>query len=64
MSTKIRKIKHRTKKFFGFPEDKWARGSGKNGYARSYGKFKNGGSGVDLRTKTEIKNADERRDEQ
>lgn len=33
---KSRKKPKKTK-FFGYPEDKWARGYGKNGYARSYG---------------------------
>jgi hypothetical protein len=35
----IKKIKHRGKKFFGYPEDSWARLGGKNGKKRSYGHF-------------------------
>jgi hypothetical protein len=40
MMLKIRRIKHRLRKFFGYPEDKWARGMGKDGYGRNYGRHR------------------------
>ena len=51
-----RKVKHRYSKQFGYAEDKFARGQGNKGYARSYGhntSHKN-------RTRTETINAVER----
>jgi len=57
---KIRKIKHKTRKFFGYPEDSWARLNGRWGKKRSYGHF--GGYGnPGGRTRAEIRNADLRR---
>jgi hypothetical protein len=47
-------------KFFGYPEDKWARGGGNKGYARAYG-HRSGGP-VDGRTRTEHQNAIDRRE--
>lgn len=55
---KIRKIKHKTPKFFGHPEDNWARLGGRHGKKRSYGHFC---EYSDLRTIAEKKNSDERR---
>lgn len=60
MPIRIRKISHRSPKFFGFSNEKWARGSGKWGYGRSYGKNKHG-IAVDYRSRAEYKNADDRR---
>ncbi len=37
MRIKIRRIEHKQRKNLGFPEDKWAKGGGSHGYARSYG---------------------------
>jgi len=62
MKIKIRKIVHKFRKFFGFPEDKWARGGGNRGYGRSYGHGKTGGNNVDHRTRTEKRNAADRAD--
>ena len=56
----IEKIKHQTRKFFGYPEDNWARLGGPNGKKRSYGHF-NGYGNPGGRTRMEIQNADERR---
>lgn len=56
---KIRKIKHRSPKFFGFSDEKWARGSGRWGYGRHYGKNKHG-IAIDHRSKAEKQNANER----
>lgn len=64
MKIKLRKIVHRFKKFFGFPEDKWARGGGRLGYRRSYGKNKTGSGAVDLRTRAELRDTADRRDAQ
>lgn len=47
-------------KFFGFPEDKWARGGGSNGYRGCYGHYS--GRPVDGRTRAEHKNAIDRRE--
>ena len=52
---KIRKIKRLFSKFFGFKDEKWARGGGKNGYGRCYGASKHGPN-VDMRTRAEIRN--------
>lgn len=40
MTLKIRRIKHKYHKFFGYPEDKWARGGGRYGYGRTYGRHR------------------------
>lgn len=58
---KIRKIKHSTNKFFGFQDEKWARGGGKNGYGGSYGRNKHGGCVVDCRNKQELQNSYDRK---
>lgn len=56
---KRRKVKHRTPKFFGHPEDSWTRLGGRYGKKRSYGHF----SGMpDFRTEAEKQNADDLRD--
>lgn len=47
---KLRKILHKTAKFFGFKEDSWARLGGRNGKKRSYGHFS---SYADGRTRAE-----------
>lgn len=39
MKIKARKIKYRSPKFFGWSDEKWARGGGRNGYKRNYGHF-------------------------
>lgn len=52
---KIRKIKHKFGKFFGFASDKWARGS--KWYKQSYGHFSGRSSD---RTKAEIQNTIDR----
>lgn len=54
---KIRKIKHKTEKFFGYKDETWARLQGKNGRKRSYGHFLGMADG---RTKAEIVNAIDR----
>ena len=59
----IKKIKQKTRKFFGYPEDNWARLGGRHGKKRSYGHFSSYGN-AGGRTVAEIRNADERRDEQ
>jgi hypothetical protein len=59
---RIRKIKYKTRKFFGYAEDSWARLCGRYGKKRSYGHFSGlGNSGG--RTVDEIRNADERQDD-
>lgn len=59
---KQRKIKHKTPKFFGCKDEKWAKGGGRHGYARHYGKNKApGGHNIDHRTKQEKKNSDDRK---
>lgn len=55
---KKRKIKHKTHKFFGYKDDKGARGCGPRGYKYSYGHF----GGHDFRSKAERKNADDLKD--
>jgi hypothetical protein len=55
----LRKLKQRTRKFFGYPEDNWARLGGPHGKKRSYGHFAGGGN-PGGRTVAEIRNADER----
>ena len=56
---KKRKIKHTSPKFFGYPEDAWARLGGRNGKKRSYGHF----AGIaDARTRSEKRNADDLRE--
>lgn len=57
-----RKIKYKTRKFFGFPEDSWARLGGRWGKKRSYGHFSGYGN-PGGRTAAEIRNNDQRRDE-
>lgn len=58
------KIRHKTPKFFGFADEKEARGLGSKGYARSYGQNKHGNN-VDHRTVSERRNrVDRRLDEQ
>lgn len=54
---KIKKIKHKNKKFFGYPEDSYARLGGKNGKKRSYGHYSGYSDG---RTRQELKNKIER----
>ena len=56
MNVKIRKPKSNEKKFFGYPEDKWARGGGRYGYRRSYGRNKTGGTVHDFRSRKELLN--------
>ncbi len=58
---KQRKIKHKTRKFFGYPEDNWARLGGRHGKKRSYGHYA-GLSNPGGRTRVEIQDADRRRD--
>lgn len=53
---KKRKIQHKTPKFFGHPEDSWARLGGRHGKKRSYGHF---AGMADMRTKAEKRNADD-----
>lgn len=55
----MRKIKYKTKKFFGYPEDNWARLRGRHGKKRSYGHFAGGGN-PGGRTVAEIRNSDDR----
>lgn len=55
---KIRRLKHRWPKELGYPNEKWARGGGKNGYARSYGHYK----GLpNMRTRAEYENDQQRK---
>lgn len=56
---KKRKIKHKTPKFFGHPEDSWARLGGPDGKKRSYGHF---AGMANMRTRAEKRNADDLRD--
>lgn len=56
----IKKIKHATRKFFGYPDDNWARLGGRYGKKRSYGHFSGYGN-AGGRTRAEISNADDRR---
>jgi hypothetical protein len=53
---KIRKIKRKNRKYFGQPNEKWAKGGGKHGYGRFYGRVRTGGQDIDHRTKAEIQN--------
>lgn len=53
---KKRKIKYKSSKFFGHPEDSWARLGGRHGKKRSYGHF-GSGAGGSMRTRAEKKNA-------
>jgi hypothetical protein len=46
---------HKTPKDFGYSNEKYAKGCGRNGYARSYGVNKNGNWSKN-RTLTELKN--------
>jgi hypothetical protein len=56
---KLRKIKHRTGKFFGWVKDRWARLGGRHGKKSSYGHY----SGyADNRTKAELLDAAMRAD--
>ncbi len=55
---KPRKIKHKTRKFFGWKDEGWARLGGKNGKKRSYGHYL---GRSDFRTRTEKRNADDRK---
>lgn len=59
---RVRKIRHKTPKFFGFPNEKWARGGGRYGYGRCYGKNKHGDN-VDYRTRAEKLNKIQRSEE-
>ena len=59
MGLKIRKIKHRSHKFFGLSNEKWARGGGRWGYGRHYGANKHGNN-IDPRTRAERLNRDQR----
>ena len=56
---KLRKIKHRTGKFFGWAKDRWARLGGRHGKKRSYGHY---AGMADMRTKAELRDADARAD--
>jgi hypothetical protein len=56
---KIRKIKYRTGKFFGYRKDGWARLGGRWGRKMSYGHY---ASMADYRTRAEKRDADLRRD--
>lgn len=49
---KPRRLKSKTKKYFGEPNEKWARGGGRYGYGGRYGINKYGQS-IDNRTKVE-----------
>ena len=49
---KRRKIRHKWPKFFGWPDEKWAKGGKQYGYGRAYGKNKHGNH-VDHRTRAE-----------
>jgi hypothetical protein len=56
---RLRKIKHRTGKFFGWAKDRWARLGGRHGKKRSYGHY----SGyADMRTRAELLDAAMRAD--
>lgn len=58
MKIKKRKIKYKEPKFFGYPEDNWARLGGWHGKKRSYGRR----GGHDFRSRAERRNADDLRD--
>jgi hypothetical protein len=59
LGMKLRKIKHRTGKFFGWAKDRWARLGGRWGKKRSYGHY----SGyADGRTRAELRDAAARAD--
>jgi hypothetical protein len=56
---KLRKIRYRTAKFFGWKKDRWARLGGINGKKRSYGHY----AGMsDCRTRAELRDGDARLD--
>jgi hypothetical protein len=57
---KVRKIRHRCPKFFGWKKDRWARLGGRHGKKCSYGHL--GDYMCDNRTRAEIRNADDRRE--
>ena len=61
MKIKVRKIKHRNKKYFGEHNEKWAKGGGGNGYARMYGRNKYGDP-IDHRSRAEKLNALDRKE--
>ena len=56
---KLRKIRHRTVKFFGWKKDRWARLGGRNGKKRPYGHYA-GMAG--MRTRTELRDVSDRND--
>jgi hypothetical protein len=56
---KLRKIKHRTGKFFGWAKDRWARLGGRWGKKSSYGHF---AGMADMRTRAELLDAAMRAD--
>ncbi len=61
MKIKKRKIRYRSRKDMGHPEDSWARLGGRHGKKRSYGHF----SGyAENRSLAEKRNADDLRDEE
>ncbi len=62
MTIRIRKIRRKDRKFFGFPDEKWARGGGRHGYGRHYGANRTGGNHIDTRTKAEKLNDLERQE--
>lgn len=51
-NVKIGRVKSKAPKYFGEPNEKWARGGGRHGYGRHYGKNKNGVA-IDSRSKKE-----------
>ena len=54
---KLRKIKHLTAKFFGWKKDRWARLGGRHGKKGPYGHF---AGMADMRTRAELRDADDR----
>jgi hypothetical protein len=58
---KPKKIKHKTSKFFGFRQDAWARLNGRWGRRMSYGHYT---EYSDQRTRAEIRNRDDRNEEE
>lgn len=62
MKIKIRKIRRQFRKFFGFSDEKYARGCGTNGYGRCYGANRQGGNHMDNRTIAEKKNDFDRKE--
>lgn len=57
---KVRRPKFTQRKYFGEHDEKWARGGGRYGYGRMYGRNKNGPQAViDLRSKVERQYADD-----